>query len=263
MKRSGNHALSSWLLAQDEFVYFNNVLPMRPLLSGQMRLPPPMRVSSFLRWQLRKQRKRTHSLLPAIWAQLRLGDRPLLVGLEDHPPEQRIFRSDRGISNVLILRDIENMLASRIRKASRIDANPAYPREPGPLLDRVVANWKAPAREWLGETSVLPNKLCVDYALWVESQPYRRALSERLGLRFDDSGSARVSEIGGGSSFDGTSFDGANRAMRVFDRAAQLDASERALLERALDDVELPALSRAVAERRSELERRYCASSHA
>ena len=263
MKRSGNHALSNWLLLQDDFVYFNNVLPMRPLLTGRMRMPPPMRVSSFLRWQLRKQAKRSHSFAPAFWSQLRLRGRPLLVGIEDHRPELRLFASDRGVSHVLIVRDVENMLASRIRKALQIDPNPAYPREPGPLLERIVANWKAHAREWLGQTSLLPNKVCVDYALWCESQSYRRWLSAALGLHFDDRGYARVSEIGGGSSFDGTRLDGASCEMRVFDRVAQLDENERRLLSVALSDPELPALSRALVERRGQIARDYARSSHA
>jgi hypothetical protein len=213
-----------------------------------------------LRWQLRKQAKRSHSFAPALWTQLRLHGRPLLVGLEDHRPELRLFAAERGVSHVLILRDVENMLASRIRKALQIESNPAYPREPGPLLERVVANWKAHAREWLGETNLLPNKLCVDYALWCESQPYRRSISEALGLRFDDRGYTRVSEIGGGSSFDGTRLDGASGKMRVFDRAAQLDDDERRLLSAALDDPELPRLSRALTLRRSELARHYLAA---
>jgi hypothetical protein len=165
------------------------------------------------------------------------------VGLEDHPLEQRVFAPTPALSHLLVVRDPVNMLASRIRKASQIAPNPAYPLAPGPLMDRIVRNWKAHARELLGETSLLENKICVSYERWCEASDYRRAISERLGLRFDDSGFSRVSGIGGGSSFDRTRFDGAAAAMRVFERRELLNDAERHLLESALSDPELTLLA--------------------
>jgi hypothetical protein len=261
MKRSGNHALATWLRAQADFVYFNNVLPMRPVLWHGMRIPEPMSPDAFMRWQLRKARKRSGGFAPVAWTQWRLRHKPVLAGLEDHPPGLRLLATTVGVTHLLIVRDVENMLASRIRKAFRIGANPAYPREPGLLFDRVVANWKAHARELLGETNLLPNKVCAEFATWVASRAYRAAIAAQLGLVFDDRGHPRVSEIGGGSSFDGMRFDGASGEMRLLRRAEQLEGPERALLEGVLADPELPALSRALDAHRRALAARYAESS--
>jgi hypothetical protein len=243
MKRSGNHALASWLMPQARWLYFNNVLPMRPILNGALEIPPPARISPWLRRQLKRRARREGSSVPAWFAALQARGRPLLVGLEDHPLEQRVFAPTPALSHLLVVRDPVNMLASRIRKASQIAPNPAYPLAPGPLMDRIVRNWKAHARELLGETSLLENKICVSYERWCEASDYRRAISERLGLRFDDSGFSRVSGIGGGSSFDRTRFDGAAAAMRVFERRELLNDAERHLLESALSDPELTLLA--------------------
>jgi hypothetical protein len=251
MKRSGNHAVASWLLRQDQFLYFNNVLPMRPILTGKMTVGPPRSVSSWLRRQLRRRASRAGSRVPALITQFATRGQPLLVGLEDHPPEQRVFLPAPALSHVLVVRDPVNMLASRIRKASRIEPNPAYPLEPGPLLDRIVRDWKAHAREFLGETNVLENKVCLDFARWFAEESERRRVSGELGLRFDDSGFSTVSRIGGGSSFDGTGFDGDSRQMRVLDRREELTEAERRLLDRALVDRELLELARALEEQRA------------
>lgn len=83
----------------------------------------------------------------------------------------------------------------------------------------MVQMWLEYAREFVGESNHLSdNLICVSYNAWVNSEAYRRQLAEQLALPFSDAGYAQVSAIGGGSSFDGTSFSGQARAMDVENR---------------------------------------------
>ena len=121
--------------------------------------------------------------------------------------------------------------------------HPAYPRETGANMQRVVALWKAHAREHLGLTRLLEPKVCVYFDAWFSGPEYRRDVAGRLGVEFTDRAFSRVSNVGGGSSFDQTRFDGNNTGMGVLERETRLTDAERDVLERALDDAELRELA--------------------
>ena len=229
MKRSGNHAIIQWMLAQGEFKFYNNIIPVGAILRGDRALPAPL---DFAAW-------RAERVSP---------EQSICASLEDHPPHVQPFRDlPAEAVQVLILRDPENFFASRIRKAGKA-VHPAYPSEPGPMLTRVIEGWKAHAREFLGMTSHLPNKVGVYFNAWFSDPVYRERISARLGLSFSDAGYAHVSDVGGGSSFDQTSFDGENRRMKVLERKTQLSESERLFLTDVLADEEMRQLSRRVEE---------------
>ena len=235
MKRSGNHAIIEWMLAQDHFVFCNNLIPVAPILRGEKSLPAPR---DFTAWEREKLGEGK-------------ADRLLCASLEDHALNVRPFEQlPTGTVQVLIVRDPANFFASRIRKSRSID-HPAYPREAGPLLARVVEGWKVHVREYLGLTSTLTNRVGVSFNAWFTDPDYRRALSARLGLSFSDQGFGRVSAAGGGSSFDRTDFNGDNVRMNVLDRAAQLDEGETKLLAEILADDELRELGRRTSESQS------------
>jgi hypothetical protein len=242
MKRSGIHGVVGWLRAQERFVFLNNAIPILPVLRGEKEIPQPQDFESWLGRELPPRR----IPFPAPLKRLLFGRSALLVGLEDHDPCVRLFRADpANLTNLLVLRDPANLLASRIRKASSMD-HPAYPRERGALMDRVVANWKKHAREFLGTTAHLANRVNVYFPRWFADPAYRAEVSARLGLTFDDSGFSAVAGEGGGSSFDGTLFDGRASEMNVLDRRSQLSPGERGLLGQVLEDPELLELARAV-----------------
>ena len=228
LKRSGNHAVINWLLAQGNFRFFNNVVPVGPILRGQRALPAPW---SFADWSTQ------HPAAPGQDRCLSLEDHPLDLPLFSDPPQ--------GLQHILILRDPANLFASRIRKGATME-HPAYSREEGPLLRRAVDLWKSHAREFLGATNVLPGYVGVWFDAWFASEEYRRKLSSSLGLSFTDAGFTQVSDRGGGSSFDRTTFDGANRRMQVLTRHAQLDETERSLLDKILSDPEVNNLATAL-----------------
>ena len=140
--------------------------------------------------------------------------------------------------NVLIVRRPSNLFASRLRKASQKEAV-AYPRTNGATMQRIVRVWKQHAREFLGDTRLLDNKVCVYFDWWFSSRSYRRKICQQLNMEFTDVGFDHVSQAGGGSSFDATELDGNNQRMDVLNRRDYLLPSERAVLESILRDREL------------------------
>jgi hypothetical protein len=58
----------------------------------------------------------------------------------------------------------------------------------------------------------------VSYNEWVTSVEYRREVAAALGLEFDDRGAHKVPAAAGGSSFDGTAYDGRAEEMPVLRR---------------------------------------------
>jgi hypothetical protein len=172
-----------------------------------------------------------------------LRKRSLIVSLEDHDLQVRPFlKIPCDVTNILIMRDPYNLFSSRIRKASLVE-NPAYPKHTGPAMNRVLKLWKSHAREYLGLTNHLENKVCIYFNSWFSNRDYRKSISRKLNIKFTDNGFSKVTQIGGGSSFDNTHFDGNNRMMDVLNRQSCLTDSERQLLENILADDELQELA--------------------
>lgn len=238
LKRSGNHALVNWLRPQANLLFFNNIIPIGPILRGETTMPEPVPYPIWLKRRLSFRRR----LL------LGIRSRPVLASLEDHPLTLRPFLDPPpGTHHLLLLRDPANLFASRIRKSVRFaHPHPAYPGEFNQDMQRAVDLWIAYAREFVGETSMLENKTCVYFNRWYAEPDYRRGISDALGVKFSDSGYARVSQTGGGSSFDSTTYDQNNQAMRVLDRHAQLSDEERPLHEQILADPELQQLAQRI-----------------
>ncbi len=92
-------------------------------------------------------------------------------------------------------------------------------------------------------TKHLENKVCIYFNSWFSDQDYRQSISQKLNIEFTDSGFSKVSQIGHGSSFDGTQYDGNNQKMKVLARQRFLNDSERQLLEKILADDELQELA--------------------
>jgi hypothetical protein len=144
----------------------------------------------------------------------------LLLSYEDYPipsvanaryetMHDRYFGRSLHRVDVLILRDPYNLLASRLQiDAFRPRSMPAF-----------SALWTSYAVEFLGETNHLThNKVSVNYNRWVVSKTYRQELATKLGLHFSDHGSGDVTHFGGGSSFDGSAYNGRAHEMDVLNR---------------------------------------------
>lgn len=227
LKRSGNHALVNWLQPQLQATFFNNLIPLGNLLRGQP-MPAPRPYRDWLAAQSSP-----------------VGGR-VLASFEDHALETTRFSDiDVPVTRLLLLRSPDQLFASRIRKAFRVDM-PAYPRADGPVLRRAVALWKQHARCYLGDDTAYPGRVAVLFDRWFADQEYRRAISGALGVPFDDAGYGRVGGEGGGSSFDGTRYDGRAQEMAIGERVAALEPHERALHDVLFADAELRELQDAV-----------------
>ncbi|QDH70995.1 hypothetical protein [Marilutibacter alkalisoli] len=232
MKRSGNHALVRWLLPQIDGTFVNNAIPIGPILRGVETMPDP---APFIAWQASRPELRKE----------KPGGK-LLVGLEDlelsvSPWQVEGVRMHR----LLILRRPEQMFSSRVRHASRVEMV-AFPKDNNHVMQRVSTVWKQHARCFLGLEDTYPGRVAISFEAWVTCRDYRHAISEALGLVFDDSAFGKVGLQGGGSSFDGMAYEGRGHEMNVLDRVSQLKAPERAVLDEIFLDTELRELSEAV-----------------
>jgi hypothetical protein len=245
MKRCGNHAIINWLKPHANFIFFNNVVDIAAILRNEKPIPEPL---DFREWiTQRLVAKRLGILVPLRAATIR--HRPLIASLEDHDLAYCPFKEPPcPLQHALFIRDAKNMFASRIHKAFALD-HPAYPREPGPLMDRAVELWKSHAREYLGETQVLNHKVCIYFNAWFNNPAYRQGISQQLGFKFTDAGIAQVSTKGGGSSFNNTEFNGNTQAMKVLNRHESLTGPARELFDFVFQDTELGDLNQRVADK--------------
>jgi hypothetical protein len=244
LQRCGQHALIHWVLAQarGRRVFLNDVValedPFTSFSTGEIE------TRGFWRFDLAAERAGRHARKN--W---------LIFNYEDmHPgqPFRPAFEARReewlGASarrfHLLVLRDPFNFFASRLRWAR----SPSAGWSKRPLTSDVaraalVELWKAHAREFLGDTRLLPEeKVVVSYNRWVGERDYRRALAARLGLRFSDRGRSHVPDYGPGSSFDGRRFHWRAGRMRVLERFRHFE--QDAFFRAIFDDAELLDLSR-------------------
>ena len=209
MSRSGNHAIINWILAQASGrVCFLNCAEAgtNPFHTARPLDGDGVAFKANFPLDLAAEQRGEH------------GAKDLLVhSYEDtflrplaYTPPQREALTGSALQrmDVLILRDPYNLFASRLASGM------------GSVSSHVAARvWCQHAREFSGSRSHLRRDLVtVDYNRWATSHSYRRGVSHRLGLEFDDASSRHVPVTAGGSSFDGTTRDGAAGSMAVLDR---------------------------------------------
>lgn len=232
LKRSGNHAILNWILAQKKMPFYNNIIPISPILSGKKTMPLPVNFDDWLK-------NKENSLKKKITLSY---SKCFMVSLEDHAIDVKPFVDGKyKVVNIIILRDPRNLFSSRIRKASFVNLA-AYPMENGPIMKRAVDLWIEHAKEFTCETSFLCNKICIYFNEWFSNPIYRKEISSQLGFKFTDKGFRKISSEGGGSSFDQTKFDGNNQKLNVLDRKSMLSDSEQTILDQVLNRAELKIL---------------------
>jgi hypothetical protein len=144
--------------------------------------------------------------------------------------------------DVLIMRDAFNYFASRVQHhldRSRTHYKDITLEENIPVLIKL---WKNHAKEFLGMTNVLSDKkVAISYNGWRKSKEYRMTIAEKLDLNLGDKGIDRVTNIGGGSSFDGCKYDGKAGEMQTDERWRRLKDNE--VYRNIFKDTELVDLS--------------------
>lgn len=212
MSRSGNHAIINWILAQapGRTCFLNCAEPgWNPFVSARPRTPelPGWRAlyEGFDVEAERAGRLSRKDLLVHSYEDAFLG--PFAKAENEARHDEWVGGSARRV-DLLILRDPRNLFASRLASGY------------GWLDDRLVTRvWSQHAREFLGlRRKLRQERLTVSYNEWVASPEYRRAVAEALGLEFDDRAAHKVPAAAGGSSFDGTAYDGRAEQMPVLRR---------------------------------------------
>jgi hypothetical protein len=221
-RRSGQHAILGWLMAQ-----------MRQPLARLNMCNVPHAIGPYG--------------LKVLGKSARQHLRGLFMNYEDHAPIE-LERCNglaglvegvdaQQVTPILILRDPFNHLASK--RAANPERDIDFGRQEAEL-------WKTYAREYLGETKFIPDKVCINFNEWFSDAAYREQLSNRLNLDYPASSPQAVAAMQaippvGCSQFDGRRFDGNAQQMDVLDRWRQRfdDPVYVALLQ----DEELLALS--------------------
>lgn len=217
LKRSGNHAVINWMRSVEDFPFHNNVAPF-DIYKGKG--------GNLLPWQFIQREQRRGYRSPS----------RRLISTEDMEITQPAFRGiPADALNVILVRSAENVFASRIRKASATRLT-AYSTEPA-SLKRALDLWLQHAREMLGITSHLRNRIGIYFDRWVIDRDYRSRIANQLGLPCDDAALTEQAKEGGGSSFQTDS-------SGVLSRSSLLTSTEKDILDRLLQNGEVQELSR-------------------
>lgn len=230
LRRSGNHAVISWIIGHfpdNSVYYYNDVQEIieKNFIYGDFNFPielfrwknryiSPGKKRSSVIWR-RKYFLQIHrdsdmvsgtsiagKLVAKKQYELDLvmsADKSCLVQTYEDQPldivklvDQQDIGDSKNVFNVLILRDVRNMIASRI------EHNNIFTR----IDNDVVSLWKKYAYEYLGESDILgERKILINYDRWVDSKLYREKISKKLNMPFSDIGFKAKTKFGGGSSF--------------------------------------------------------------
>ena len=242
-RRSGHHAIVNWIRHQIEgrYCFLNNCgVDGNPFVRCQ-------KASSLFNTTLLE-----HSW--AFWdreASGRLSKKGTLIynyedkSLQDVTSEdferhrtEWLGMSDRQ-SDILILRDPFNLMASRFRWIDGCGFEFKIQD-----FEEMIALWKEHAREFVGETSHLSAKVLISYNQWFCNQEYRQDISRQLGLEWNDQGLNEVAKWGptvAQGSFNGLKYDGQASKMKVLERWKEFQENPQYL--QLLNDEEIFELS--------------------
>lgn len=206
LKRSGNHAVINWIIANSGIegaVHMNNVFDLSE--------SPPKIINQS---QIKKELSGNTKLLVLSYEDVSLND-----GIIEVPAYK--FSENHKFVNVILLRDFYNFLASRIGILESIKK--AGVRNPiqKVSLEEVKNLWKQYAKEYQGKTNFIKESLSVSYNDWYKSKDYRdELLRDLFGVNSinKDKDLNKVSDHGRGSSFDGLTYDGRANEMKVLER---------------------------------------------
>lgn len=192
LKRSGNHAFANWLCSGRGRIYhINNAFPISKeiLREGYFDFPQDLRR---LLWK--HFFKRLYKI--------GIGTSDVLISIEDFPYSEGFFQTGRELRNLLIVRSPENVFASRIYKAFKVNM-PAYPREMSEAMERTIELWINHVDTFVSRSGD-PGFVGVYFDSWLLDKNYRAEIASTLGIDATTPVSAERSKRGGGSSFHGS-----------------------------------------------------------
>ena len=227
LKSSGNHAFVNWFRSgRGRLYHINNAFPIAKEILHDGYFDFPQNLSRFLRKRFLKR-----------VAKVGLGAADVLISIEDFPYSEGFFRTDRELRNLLIVRSPENVFASRIHKAFKVNM-PAYPRQMSEVMERSIELWINHA-DTLISRSGDPGFVGVYFDSWLLDKGYRAEIAATLGINTETSVSTARSERGGGSSFHGSARLNAKDRDALTSRQNLLTGEEAALLSKVLSSARL------------------------
>ena len=200
LQRSGTHAISKWLLQDENARFHNNISAFYKTLSNFNSNIKLKENESLIEKQLKRQANYLHVFgieLQNMWYDL-------------NP------KTDAQQNNILLIRSPVNWFSSFVSHKSRNPIN----------LYLFTQMWKTYAHEFIGDTNYLKNKINIYFDKWVANEKYRKNIYkklERLGLNFNYKNTDFISSKGGGSSFSGQSIQGKELSANVLDRLSFLE----------------------------------------
>lgn len=139
---------------------------------------------------------------------------------------------------ILVIRDIFNFIASRVKSGRELTLEDLA--ENNARLASTIELWKTYAREYLGITNYLPQKVSVNFNKWFTDCEYRKNLSKMFCVDREILNWNTVSTYGGGSSFDNQNINASQ--MKVLERWIEYENIE-AYRNLFRNDIELVSLS--------------------
>lgn len=223
MKRSGNHAVIDWILDnKPSLSHVNNPFEVRREFEqpGYFQFPVPMK-------NVIAEKERRKLTIFKWWPTR------YLVSIEDWPVSVPLIDCQEKSLNILLVRDPENLFASRIRRAF---ARPhsAYPQEMNAVMRRAASVWLDHAKEFLRVTTHLPNNVGIFFDRWLVDVQYRTNVANQFGIAMARDPRQNRTRKGGGSSFYGSNQVDPSEIESLRRRPELLDANERALLEEVM-----------------------------
>ncbi len=227
LRRSGNHAIINWLKQNvnpegSEFLHYNNVYSTRIPLSLQDIQDDV--------------HKNTNENLFVIlsYEDVSLQIIPTLPTVVDQ--DSILKKEERDTKTMILLRDPFNSFASRLELLRRYERENIMSSIRNVPWQEVQELWKGYAKEYLGQTSLLSNKVLVNFNQWNKDKAYRdELLKTHFGQEINnDIGRNTLSRDGGGSSKDLQSYDGRASEMKLEERWVDFvqDKEYRRLLDK-------------------------------
>jgi hypothetical protein len=203
------------------FYFINNVAPVARELANAGSYSFPINSDGLMRRHFVRKLLRT-GLKPA----------STIFSFEDWPISEKLLDRQDSFKNILILRNAENLFASRIKKSFQVEHIP-YPTKYNNVMKRSISIWEEHAAEFLSDTVYLDNCTFIYFDRWLTDSEYRCKIANSLGITNSNIPDTRSKE-GGYSSFDGNLKLSEDRRKELLTRSSNLSSTEKRLLEEVL-----------------------------
>jgi hypothetical protein len=246
LRRSGNHAVLAWLIANishKSYFHFDQAPINLPLhrsrsfvFDGERHKGGLMKVDVKQRFDTARQ---SADLISVFHEEQQLNE------LFDKKKATSLGYDNLLSYNVLVYRDFLNWIASVKRHPNALGGHERFTMRQFAVLAGVLEKWKAHTRRAYGEYPTKKFSLVtVHYDRWLVDRDYRGDRLSELGIHAQDLELPEQSQFGGGSSFQDVSEDG-NQGRQLSRWEHYLgDSDFEFLLTMALRDEEIKNLLR-------------------